>query len=313
MEPLKLFQGFFIMKDYKFTCMPKNLVLAMDANCTRMFFTLLQYSDYTSSSDGWFSAPNSILQTQAGMSKNLVIVTLDTLYQAGVIDIECDGVGSRKTNRIKILEEKMEEYDGYTVDEIITTPGLGINTLPYQNNYKASYSQGKKECKKYCKKLCKKMNTIIDNIDNIKNIDNIDNTIDISNKNINKEKSLVLDITTKEERNPKKEESPVAGEEEFESREEIIDKYYKYIVKTLPVLEKDRCTGLTDEDNFSPDTLTWAEEQDFGFIYNLFRNWESGGREKFTEIVQGCSTTPAIFDIIFYSLHTIKCMNTARA
>ena len=124
------------MKDYKFTCVPKNLMLALDGNCKVMLFTLLQYSDYTAGEDGWFYAPNSTLQNQAGLSKNLVIATLDTLYRAGIIDVECVGVGTaRKSNRIKVNTSSFDKYDEYKVEDILGNPELQIRTVDYKNNY----------------------------------------------------------------------------------------------------------------------------------------------------------------------------------
>lgn len=275
------------MKDFKFTCVPKNLMLALDGNCKVMLFTLVQYSDFTAGEDGWFYAPNATLQTQAGLSKNLVIATLDTLYQAGVIDIECIGVGTgRKSNRIKVNTTAFDKYDEYKVEDILGNPELQIRTVQYKNNYSPSYLQGGK-------KECKKVNTIIDNIDNI------------DNKEIKEDnKSVLYNIGIEERENLREKEKPSqvvveSGKTEVKrdlmkledayqlpDMEKRLELQYQYVLKDLPALQRKRYDF--SENCYLQETIDWVEAtEDYPVLTNCMLRWYDGGRKKLSEMVQG--------------------------
>lgn len=290
-------------------------MLALDGNCKIMLFTLIQYSDYAAGDDCWFFAPNTMLQTQAGMSKNLVTATLDTLYQAGIIDIECIGVGvGHKSNKIRLKTSSFDKYDNYKVDEILSNPELQIHTVNYKNNYSPSYIQ-------VGKKVCKKVNTIIDNISNIDNINNIDNK-NISN-NI-----LSIDIPIKERENPREKEIQTPGtgmcnapdylkkfyvhpdvlyneldlpKEEFSLQTQYNDVILKYSdFKKMGV----------DEDKYQPETITWEENHDYSDMIKYISNWDTNGRAELAEEVQGLK--PNIKKEIVIYLMNFKALNAER-
>jgi len=277
------------MREFKFVCTPKNLMMALDVNCRNMLFTLIQYSDFYADDDGWFYASNTVLQSQALLSKNLVIATLDTLYRAGVVDVQCSGKGIRKTNRIKVNTESFEKYDKYTIEELLSNPELRIETVKYKNNYSPSYLQSGKETGK---EIGKKVNTNVDNIEYIENIDNKENiyNIDIFNK------SIVNDIPIKEytiPETPSDEQKVISRLDNFDlvgayqlpDMVKRLELQYYYTLKNLPTLEKER--KEFNEDYFLQETLDWEEEQTPYTMTSVMLDWYDGGREKLAELVQG--------------------------
>ena len=284
------------MKNYKFTCVPKNLMLAMDGNCKVMLFTLVQYSDYTAGEDGWFYAPNTTLQQQAGLSKNLVIATLDTLYNAGVIDIECIGVGTgRKSNRIKVNTSLFDKYDEYKVEDILGNPELQIRTVQYKNNYSPSYLP---ESKKECKEVCKKVNTIIDNVDNINNKENINNlSIDITTKELKEKENKITEVIDKPIKEHRDTNRPGLGQvymdddlfKNLPDDERKLQLEYYYVLKDLPILERKK-TGL-DEDCYLPQTLEWLDDKNIYQLINCLVTWNDGGRGTLAQLTDGLTPT----------------------
>lgn len=282
------------MKDYKFTCVPKNLMLALDGNCKVMLFTLLQYSDYTAGEDGWFYAPNSTLQNQAGLSKNLVIATLDTLYRAGIINVECVGVGTaRKSNRIKVNTSSFDKYDEYKVEDILGNPELQIQTVDYKNNYSPSYLQGSKEV---CKKVCKKVNTIIDNIDKVDNIETditVLENIPIKEKETYKEKEMEKPTQESDRGGSPSSRLSVFDLEkadQFPYMERRLEHQYCDVLKHLPEYERMHPgTGVVDdtEAHYSSETSDFLDRFDGTTMSNMMLRWFDGGREKLAELVQG--------------------------
>lgn len=161
--------------NYQFTAVPTKLYYCCDTNCKAMFFTLLQMSDKFGDNNGWFDAPNSQLSKRSGLSKNLVLATLDGLFKKDIIEINSVGFQNGKhSNRIRLKKETFLKYEPYSFDDIDNNPDLKIKQSQYKNNFVPSYIE---KCKKVnTKKVekCKKVNTNIDN-KNIKN-NNIDNT-----------------------------------------------------------------------------------------------------------------------------------------
>lgn len=299
------------MRDFKFVCTPKNLMLALDVNCRNMLFTLIQYSDFYANEDGWFYASNTVLQTQAQLSKNLVIATIDTLYQAGIVDVQCSGKGIHKTNRIKVNTESFEKYDKYTIEELLNNPELRIETVKYKNNYSPSYIQNGK-------KIGKKVNTNIDNIEYIDNIENI-NTIDISidteviNKTI-KERENSRERESQPSETPKAERQIITRLDNFElSNKELPDMesrlewQYYYTLKNLPTLEKKKKDF--SEGYYLQETLDWEEGQTPYTMTSVMLDWYDGGRAKLAELVQGLP--PKVTnDIITYLVLYCKASDT---
>lgn len=125
--------------DYQYAPIPKKLMYCLDRNCRSLLFALVDLADYFKSNR--FYRSNEDLQKDAELSKNLVIATLDTLYQNGLVDVECVGKGvGRQTNIITLNTYKFKEWEKYTFEEVRKLPELKIKTVKYKGSgYKASY------------------------------------------------------------------------------------------------------------------------------------------------------------------------------
>jgi len=125
--------------DYQYAPVPKKLMYCLDKNLKAMLFALVDLADYYNSNK--FYRSNEDLQKDADLSKNLVIATLDTLYQNGLIDVDCIGKGvGRQTNIITLNTYKFKEWETYTFDEVRKLPERKINTVKYKGSgYRASY------------------------------------------------------------------------------------------------------------------------------------------------------------------------------
>lgn len=125
--------------DYQYAPVPKKLMYCLDKNCKAMLFALVDLADFYNSNK--FYRSNEDLQKDADLSKNLVIATLDTLYQNGLVDVDCIGKGvGRQTNIITLNINKFKEWEKYSFEEVRKLPELKINTVKYKGSgYKASY------------------------------------------------------------------------------------------------------------------------------------------------------------------------------
>lgn len=191
---------------YQFTPVPTTLFLIIDNNCRSMLFTLIQLSSFYANEDGYFFRSNSDLQEESNLSKNLVIVTIDTLYTNGLVDVKCGGNKCKKiANYYKINFDKMLEYEKYSLEET-KNPDNKIVTLKYKNSdYVPSYKPAIETATNTAMNTAKsehqkpqKVNTNIDsiNIDIIENINNKENYI-YNNTIIENEKTLEL-VTSEE-------------------------------------------------------------------------------------------------------------------
>lgn len=197
---------------YQFTAVPTKLMMLLDNNCRSMLFTLIQLSSCYANEDGYFFRSNSDLQTESNLSKNLVIVTIDTLYTNGLVEVKCGGNKCKKiANYYKLNFDKMLEYEKYTLEET-KNPDNKIMTLKYKNSdYVPSYKNTAKitaietatNTAKSEHQKPQKVNTNIDsnNIDIIENINNkesnIYNNILLENeKNLEVVDSAEADVST---------------------------------------------------------------------------------------------------------------------
>lgn len=197
---------------YQFTAVPTKLMMLLDNNCRSMLFTLIQLSSCYANEDGYFFRSNSDLQTESNLSKNLVIVTIDTLYTNGLVDVKCGGNKCKKiANYYKLNFDKMLEYEKYSLEET-KNPDNKIMTLKYKNSdYVPSYKntakitaiETAKNTAKSEHQKPQKVNTNIDstNIDIIENINNkesnIYNNILLENeKNLEVVDSAEADVST---------------------------------------------------------------------------------------------------------------------
>lgn len=189
-----------LQNDYQFVMIPQQLSSCLDANCGKMLTTLIGLSSIMSKEDGWFYRSNKDLQLDTRFSQNLVIATLDTLYQAGIIDVDCIGKGKgHRSNRIHINFESFKVYQQYSFNDIRNNPDLWIETVSYKNHYSPSYckEEGKEIGNSLGNRIGKKVTTNTDTTDlsNTTNTIDITNTIeDIDNKNITNEENYLLEF-----------------------------------------------------------------------------------------------------------------------
>ena len=162
--------------DYQFVMIPQKLGSCLDANCHKMLTVLIGLDSILSKEDGWFYRSNKDLQLDTRFSQNLVIATLDTLYQAGLLNIDSIGKGrGHRTNRIHINFEGFKRYERYSFNDIRNNPDLWINTVSYKNHYTPSYC--KEIGNSLGKGIGKKVTTITDTTDTSYTTDTIENNI----------------------------------------------------------------------------------------------------------------------------------------
>lgn len=194
---------------YQFTPMPKQLTHLLDVNLRSMLFALVDASEYFADEDGWFYRTNDQLQLDSCLSKNLVVATVDTLFQLSLVEVSCIGIGkSRKPNGYKVNTDLFKFFEQLDMNTDIHRPENQIKTLKYVGSgYHASYldddperfipelAKGKINWKStrstkvstpddtntYTKELTTDVTKIEHNIDKINNVDNIDNKDNINN------------------------------------------------------------------------------------------------------------------------------------
>ena len=128
---------------YQFTPTPKQLMHLLDVNCRTMLFALVDDSDYFANTEGWFYRTNSDLQNDSKLSKNLVTVTIDTLFRYGIVDVSCVGKGKRKQpNGYRLCSECFPFFEQLNMNTEIRRPENQIKTIDYKGSgYSPSYLQ----------------------------------------------------------------------------------------------------------------------------------------------------------------------------
>lgn len=173
--------------DYQFTAVPTKLMILLDINCRSMLFTLCQLASHYADDSGRFFRTNADLAAESRLSQKLVIATLDTLYQHGIIQVWSAGKGNGKhANYFRLNYARFKDFENLNMDEL-KNPDLQIPTVDYRaKGYSPSYLQ--KDTPKVSQELSEeipndfpKISQITNNINNIENIDNEDN---INNKEI---------------------------------------------------------------------------------------------------------------------------------
>lgn len=179
--------------DYQFVMIPQQLSSCLDANCGKMLTTLIGLSSLMKKEDGWFYRSNKDLQLDTRLSENVIRATLDTLYRAGIINIDCIGKGrGHRTNRIHINFESFKKYQQYSFNEIRNNPDLWIETVKYKDHFVPSYMKKSEDiceskCEGLCECICEKVSTNTDTTD-------LSNTSDTKEYNIinNKEEDMIV-------------------------------------------------------------------------------------------------------------------------
>ena len=126
---------------YQFTPMPKQLTHLLDVNLRSMLFSLIDVSNYFADEDGWFFRTNDQLHLDSDLSKNLVIATIDTLFQHNLVDVSCAGTGKGKTpNNYRLNLESFKFFEQLDMNADLHRPENKIETVKYSvKGYHATY------------------------------------------------------------------------------------------------------------------------------------------------------------------------------
>lgn len=126
---------------YQFTPMPKQLTHILDVNLRSMLFVLIDASNYFADEDGWFFRTNELLKLDSALSKNLVIATIDTLFQRSLVEVSCSGTGKgRKPNNYRLNLDSFKFFEQLDMNTDLYRPENKIETVKYNGSgYHATY------------------------------------------------------------------------------------------------------------------------------------------------------------------------------
>lgn len=126
---------------YQFTPMPKKLTHILDVNLRSMLFALIDASNYFADEDGWFFRTNDQLHLDSDLSKNLVIATIDTLFQRSLVEVSCSGTGKgRKPNNYRVNLDSFKFFEQLDMNTDLHRPENKIETVKYSGSgYHATY------------------------------------------------------------------------------------------------------------------------------------------------------------------------------
>lgn len=170
--------------EYQFTQVPTKLMILLDVNCRSMLFTLCQLASHYADENGRFFRTNADLVAESRLSQKLVIATLDTLYQHGIIQVWSAGKGNGKhANYFKLNFERIKEFERLTMDEL-KNPDLQLPVVDYRaKGYSPSYlKRNVPNVSQENPNDFPRISQITNNINNIENIDNEENKKNIDNK-----------------------------------------------------------------------------------------------------------------------------------
>lgn len=161
-------------KTYQFTQVPTNLFILLDNNCRSMLFTLIQLSTKYDEGDGWFFRTYADLEEQSNLSTNLVMATIQTLFNEHLIEARPTGYGKgKKPNYYKVNFDEFVKYEQRSIEDCIKNPDLKIRTANYKgSNFKLNLVR---ETVNNTVNNSVKSENNIDNVDNKENKDNIEN------------------------------------------------------------------------------------------------------------------------------------------
>lgn len=171
-------------KNYQFTQVPTNLFILLDNNCRSMLFTLIQLSTYYADEDGWFFRTYSDLEEESNLSVNLVMATLQTLFNHHLIEAKPVGYGKgKKPNYYKVNFDEFIKYEEHSIEDCVKNPDFKIRTVDYKgSNFKLNLVR--ETVNNTVTNLVKSENNIdnIENVDNKENVKNVDNKEDVKTK-----------------------------------------------------------------------------------------------------------------------------------
>lgn len=176
--------------DCKFIQVPTNLFYLMDANCTKVFITLIQMNSYYPKTDeGYFECAYKSLEIACGLSQNIIKACLAGLFLEGLIDVVSVGKGRGKhTNKYKVNVEKFKEYEKTPIGVAIITEDKPIHQANYKGTrfklpwqvYMSKYETAQQTAQGIAQQTAQKVTTNKDNIENEENRNNIDNKYNIN-------------------------------------------------------------------------------------------------------------------------------------
>ena len=106
-----------------------------------MLFALVDASNYFADEDGWFYRTNELFQLDSALSKNLVIATIDTLFQYSLVEVSCSGTGKgRKPNNYRLNLDSFKFFEQLDMNTDLYRPENKIETVKYKGTgYHAIY------------------------------------------------------------------------------------------------------------------------------------------------------------------------------
>lgn len=306
------------MENYQFIKVPLHLFYLMDANTSKVLITLVQMSDFYGK-DGWFYRSMNNLEDATGLSQNVIRAALDALYQEGLVNVDTVGISKGKhPNRYKVNTEKFQDYEKYSLDDIISGGVAKIETTKYKTGHFTPSYMRQQQGQSTGQQTGQKVSTNIDNIDNIENINN----------KITKEQiTEVIDIPIIEKENLKEKESempnnwtrdtnrPGLGQvyldddliRSLTDNERSIQLEYYYIIRDLRKLELNK----NKESCFSSQTIDWIGDHNIYHLRECMRNWNEGGRTELAKLIE-CLTPALRKEIMIYLVLNCKAADTSE-
>lgn len=185
--------------EYGFTAIPNTFIYLFDNTTYKLIsFYILKYNYFNSinrlNNDGYFYLSTDDISRALGINKKDVCYVNEALYNAELIDIECEGfeAGRRHTNKYKLNQSKIEELASIPLKDIIEGD-INIYIKKCKRGIKCSYVANSSQNENNTKVqnatnngtksdlndvvLDAKSNPTLDNIYNIKDI-NVYNVIE---------------------------------------------------------------------------------------------------------------------------------------
>lgn len=260
-------------KEYQFISVPMKLFMCMDANCAKLFTTLIQLSSYYANEDGWFYRTNEMLQEDAKMCKNIVNAVLMELNHRSIILVNSIGqTKGKKPNYYKINFDEFDKWESLSIDDC-KIPTNWIETPKYhEKGYCLNFTFAPTINPTIEPSIDPNGVTNIDNITNLDNIENLENKNNLNNiENLNKEKenNILTNITKEKESKieviEKRNNEEMAEETKAEKEE---NKVIKYSIEDKTRLKEELSNMIEDAEKASSETMLLKKFYIiFDFIY----------------------------------------------
>ena len=269
--------------EYQFISVPMKLFMCMDANCAKLFTTLIQLSSYYANEDGWFYRTNEMLQDDSKLCKKVVNAVLMELNHKNIILVNSIGQSKgKKPNYFKINFDEIDKWESLSIDEC-KNPNNSINTPNYnEKGFKINFVFPNMNPIMFPNMnpiMFPNMPTNIDNITNLDNIENLENNINnIENLNKEKENNILTNIIKEKESKievveKRYNEEMVEKETKAEAEE---NKVKEYSIEDKTKLKEELNNMIEDAEKASSETMLLKKFYlIFDFIYkNSYFNVE---------------------------------------